>query len=87
MTRKFGEIEFTVEKYSSIMDGKTYVSFTSPTNPPFKATAGANGISFMGVSHVISTMSELNAFAELVGELWKEHVKLAPNLRESLTGH
>lgn len=86
MTKKYKHMEFIVTKYDGL-DGKTKVAYTEKDGD-FAVIADQSGINFKGtLKEPLSSHTELNAFAELIGDMVKEHFKLKPKLSTSLSGH
>lgn len=87
---KYFDTEFRVDKYSAL-DGKTTVAFIQErkeTGEPFTIKVNQSGMSFSGsMDQPISDKVQLNDLARLIGDAWKEHMKLVPKLTSSLSGH
>lgn len=77
---KYLNTEFKREKYSSL-SGMTTVRLEQITGHPypFKICCDSAGINFDGIL-CIESQSELQDFARLIGDAWKEHLLLAPKI-------
>jgi hypothetical protein len=51
-----------------------------------RVTASPGGISIKGPLIIINP-TEMDTFARLVANTWKEHLKMKPNLMASISGH
>lgn len=81
------EVEFVKNKYSSL-DGRTKVMVTLKGPKSFCVQATPSGVELMGpLSTEISDREELDHYAQLVAEGWKEHIKLIPKISRTLSGH
>lgn len=79
MKHKIGANTFTKTKHSGI-DGKTVVGWVEDQSD-FQVRATQEGVWFQGMMKMkLSTMIELQAFAELLSEAWAEHTKLRPKI-------
>lgn len=76
-------LEFTKEKVS-LLDGRTvsrWIEKDSTEARPFRIEASPSGIRFSGTMQgEIEDMKELQAFAKLLDEIWRERVRLRPVL-------
>ena len=89
MLVKYFNTDFLKTKYTAI-DNKTIVAFTEQSGSAheFSVKASGQGIWFEGaLSHKIDNEKELNDFARLIGDAWKEHQKLAPKIVMTAAGH
>lgn len=85
MTEYFGT-KFYKDKFTRL-DGLTVVSWVEDAvvATPFTVCADRTGVNFKGtLKEPISDKKQLNDFARLIADAWKEHVKLAPKV--SATG-
>jgi hypothetical protein len=78
-------IQFEKSKYSGI-DGRTYVAFTqknSTQEKPFQIIASPSGVSFKGTmeGEIQKNLPEMQDFARMVAEAWKEHLRLKPIIK------
>lgn len=86
MKKKYGHMEFIVTKYDGL-DGKTKVAYAEDGSD-FTVIADQSGINFKGsMKEPVSTSKELEAFANLIGDMVKEHSLLKPKLSTSFSGH
>lgn len=77
------------------LDQRTFVAFTQETPEgekahvdPFTIVVSPSGVSFKGVMvGELQTQNELQDFAKLFGEVWKERLKLRPQIVTSESGH
>jgi hypothetical protein len=53
----------------------------------FAIRADKQGIRFLGDSPYLENQEELQEFAKLVADAWREHHKLKPRLTTNLAGH
>lgn len=66
------------------LDGLVHVRWEIDKGPII-ADASQAGIKLTPA--LISTRLELGAFAKLVDEAWREHLKLVPKITRTLSGH
>lgn len=66
------------------VDGKTHVGFDDATGTEL-IRASPDGITIK--NYLVKTRPELEFLAELVGKAWAEHIKLAPKITKTLSGH
>ena len=82
-----GHPEFVKDKYSSL-DGRTKVLITLKGETKFVVQATPSGIELMSPMNVeISDREELDHYAQLIAEGWKEHIKLIPKIAKTVSGH
>ena len=77
MIARYGKWEFTKEKIDGIIDGKTSVVFD---RGGFRVKCGPSGVSLGGSILLLESQADLEAFAKLVTDAWKEHRKLVPKI-------
>lgn len=82
-------IQFEKTKYSGL-DGRTYVAFTQRESTaliPFQIIASPSGLSFKGTmeGEIQKNLPEMQDFAKMVGEAWREHLKLRPIIKTHST--
>lgn len=77
-------MKFLRTKFDSL-DGKTVVALTSEDDK-FQLKASRSGVMINGELE-IEGMQELDQFAKLLSDAWKEHLRLKPKLQSSLSGH
>lgn len=86
MKHKIGTHTFTKTKHSGL-DGKTVVGWVEDQSD-FQVRATMEGVWFQGMMKMkLSTMAELQDFAELISEAWAEHAKLKPRITTSFNDH
>lgn len=79
--------EFVKNKYSS-MDGRTKVMVTLKGPKEFCVQGTPSGVELMGPLNLeLESREDLDSFAQLIVEGWKEHLLLKPKLSRTLSGH
>lgn len=72
-------MKFTREKRSSLTHD-AIVSFELEGDSNFTLFATPEGIYFSGASPTIEDQKTLRVLAEVIGNAWKEHLKLKPKI-------
>lgn len=73
------------------MDGRTVVAFVQKDGhavDPFTITASPSGVSFKGIMvGEFSGQNDLQEWAKLMGDVWRERLKLRPSIVTTPAGH
>jgi hypothetical protein len=92
MIKKYFGHEFIMDKYSAL-DGKTKVCWIqkstddTPLENAFVVEVDSAGMRFRGNSPTIQTTKDLRDWAKMIDDVWREHLKLAPELYTTPSGH
>ncbi len=89
MLEEFFGVKFLYAKFSAL-DGHTTVTFEeqSGKDKPFTIKVNQTGLWFENkLEKKITNMDELQDWARLVSKAWAEHVKLAPKITSTFSGH
>lgn len=84
---KFYGVQVSKAKFDGL-DGRTTVTYTenNASDNPFKITCTAQGITLSGkMEKVLTSNDELQDFARLIAEAWKDHTRLKPRIITSVT--
>lgn len=83
MVVKYFDTEFLKSKFSNLL-GQAQVDFTEHNSNdvmPFIIRCTASGINFEGtLKKSISSQDELQEFARMIADAWKEHKSLSPKI-------
>lgn len=75
------------------LDGQVEVKYTQQVEgkdapfPPFRIVARRDGVHFEGTSAKITDMKDLQEFAKIVSDAWKDHTSLQVKIATTLSGH
>jgi hypothetical protein len=81
---KFGDLELIRDKGSSLLDTRTKICYQK-AGTSLKVVVDQEGVEVNGVK--ITTLGELEDFAEFISTCWKEHKQLIPEISKTLSGH
>lgn len=84
-------MKFTKKKNQTVEGGAEVVYTQVPHGeeqpfPPFKIIASKLGVKFEGQSCTVTDMEELQEFAKVLSEAWKDHRNLIPKLETESGG-
>lgn len=83
-------LELEKTKFTGL-DGRVVVAFVQKNSTkvdPFTITASPSGISFKGTMEgEFTKQNDLEVFAKLFSEIWKERLRLRPSIVTSPSGH
>ncbi len=83
--KKYFGVNFIKSKFDGL-DGKTKVVFAQEDGD-FKVVCDSSCMKFEGKADFsIQTQVQLSGLAELIGNAWEEHSKLAPKIVRTLSG-
>lgn len=84
---------FTREKFTSILTAETTIRYVSEDDgslsddPAFTLEVDKKGLRIFGKCPEITTQNDLQDFARLISDMWREHLTLAPKITQNLSGH
>lgn len=82
-----------IKTKTSALDGETEVKYTQQVEgkdapfPPFRIVARKDGMHFEGQSAKITDMKDLQDFAKVVSDAWKDHTSLQVKISTTISGH